>query len=252
MDDAKDSRDTDPRVAVITGGGGGIGGACARLLAGRGFTVFLVGRTSESLDAVRLAIEGASGRAVSFPADVRDWDRVQRLVEQVTTSYGRVDVLINGAGGQFHAAVNDISPRGWSAVIDTNLTGTFHMCRAMFPLLEASGGTIVNVVANVWQRAAPLMAHSGAARAGVVSLTRTLALEWAAYGIRVNALSPGITDTAGLRNYQPNLDERVARVPLQRAASAEEIADAAWFLAGPTGRYITGETLVIDGGLQLV
>lgn len=235
----------------MTGGGGGLGGACARLLADRGLAVVIMGRTLERLEAVRLDVEAAGGTVTSFPGDVRNWDRLQELHGMLAATHGRVDVLINSAGGQFHAAALDISPHGWSAVLETNLTGTFYACRTLFPLLRAARGSIVNVVAGVWQRAAPGMAHSGAARAGVVSLTRTLAVEWAEYGIRVNALSPGITDTPALRAHGGDHQGRVARVPLGRMATAEEVAEAAWFLAGPSGRYVTGETLVVDGGLQL-
>lgn len=134
--------------------------------------------------------------------------------------------------------------------MDTNLTGTFFACRRLFPLLAHRGGAIVNVVASVWQRPFPGMAHSGAARAGVVSLTRTLALEWASHGIRVNALSPGFTDTPAFRSRVGDLSGPAARVPLRRVASVEEVADAALFLARST--YTTGEVLTVDGGFQLI
>jgi citronellol/citronellal dehydrogenase len=238
-------------VAVITGGGGGIGGACARSFSREGYAVVLMGRTEESLRSVAEQIRDSSGEASTFVADVRNWDRIQELADQLKEQFGSVDILVNSAGGQFHAAATKISPNGWSAVIDTNLTGTFYMCRALHDLLADGTGSVVNVVANVWQRGAPEMAHSGAARAGVVSLTRSLALEWATDGIRVNALSPGLTDTAGLRNEGADMEAKAERVPLKRCATAEEVAEAAWFLAGPTGSYITGTVLVVDGGLQL-
>ena len=238
-------------VAVVTGGGGGIGGACARTLAREGFAVVLLGRTEASLQVVQEQIRATSGEASSFVADVRSWERIQELAGQLQERYGGVDILVNSAGGQFHAAATEISPNGWSAVVETNLTGTFYTCKALHDLLAETRGSIVNDVANVWQRGAPQMAHSGAARAGVISLTRTLALEWAPERIRVNALSPGLTDTAGLRNEAVDLDAKAARVPLKRWATPEEVAETAWFLAGPTGSYITGAVLVVDGGLQL-
>jgi citronellol/citronellal dehydrogenase len=240
------------RVAVVTGAGGGIGSATARGLAAAGHDVVLVGRTAESLEQVAADLNRDGGRAVAFPADVRNWERLGELAAMLERDFGRCDVLVNSAGGQFHAAAVDITPRGWAAVLETNLTGTFFACRRLFPLLCERGGAIVNVVANVWQRAAPRMAHSGAARAGVVNLTRTLALEWAQHGIRVNCVSPGLTDTPGLRSHTPDLTASVARVPLRRAADAGEVGALICMLAGPDAGYVTGEVLVVDGGLQLV
>jgi citronellol/citronellal dehydrogenase len=192
----------------------------------------------------------AGGVAHAFPADIRDWDRLGELREAIDGWSGRVDVLINAAGGQFHAPAERLTPNAWRAVVDTNLTGTFFVCRQLYPLLARAGGAIVNVVASVWQRPFPGMAHSGAARAGVVALTRTLALEWADQGVRVNALSPGFTDTPAFRSQVGDLSGPAGRVPLRRVASADEVADAAIFLARST--YTTGEVLTVDGGFQLM
>ena len=236
------------RVAVITGAGGGIGGACVRLLSAQGFSTILVGRTLETLESVARQVQ-PEAETIPFVCDVRDPERVARLAQEVEARFGRVDLLVNSAGGQFSAPAQDITTNGWSAVVSTNLDGTFYVCHALFPFLREAKGSIVNVVANIWQRAAPTKAHSGAARAGVVSLTRTLALEWAGLGIRSNAVSPGVTDTPGLRSHTPDLEPVVAQVPLGRAATAEEVAEAVLFLARAS--YITGEVLVVDGGLQL-
>jgi citronellol/citronellal dehydrogenase len=192
-----------------------------------------VGRTRASLEATGCE---------PFAADVRDLPRLQELASSVDD----VDVLVNCAGGQFVARADDISENGWRAVVETNLTGTWNACCAFRRALAArDGGAIVNVVADIWQGAAPGMAHSGAARAGVVSLTRTLAVEWAPE-IRVNALSPGLTDTPALRAYGTPSS---AGVPLRRLGTPEEMAEAVRYLVA--ARFVTGTVLVVDGGFQL-
>ncbi len=226
-------------TVVVTGGGGGIGRAICHRLAEGGWDVVAVGRTAEPLSALGCR---------TFLADVRDVERIAELADSLETC----DALVNCAGGQFLSAADDISPNGWQAVLQTNLTGTWNVCQALHPMLaQGTGGSIVNVVANVWQRAAPNMAHSGAARAGVVSLTRTLAVEWGPR-VRVNTLSPGIVDTPALRRYGNDIDMMAARTPLGRPGTPEEIATVAEFLVSPASSFITGATLVADGGIQLI
>jgi len=235
------------KLAVVAGAGSGIGQGCALRLADLGYRVVLVGRTEAKLAETEARIAEGGGRAEIFACDVRNWERLGEL--QALLADRGVDLLINCAGGQFYAKAMDISRNGWQAVIDTNLSGSFFICRQLYPALKLRGGSVVLVVANLWQRAAPGMAHSGAARAGVVNLARTLAIEWAPDRIRVNAVSPGVTDTPALRNY-PHQEETTKRVPLGRMATVDEVADAILFMG--LSQYITGEVLTIDGGLQLV
>jgi citronellol/citronellal dehydrogenase len=233
-------------TAVIAGGGSGIGRECARQLARLGYELTLVGRDAGKLDAAVEDIAAAGGTASAFSGDVRDWARMAALGARFKDA--GLDLLINSAGGQFTAPAAEITANGWRAVVETNLTGAFYLARHLLPALQARRGAIVNVVADLWRRPSPGLAHSAAARAGVVNLTRTLALEWAAFGIRVNAVSPGVTDTPALKRYSKHA-ETLAAVPLGRAARPEEVAEAILFLG--RSAYITGEVLTIDGGLNL-
>jgi citronellol/citronellal dehydrogenase len=232
------------RIAVIAGGGSGIGQGCAVRLAADGYSVVLVGRRKEKLDETAELIAEEGGAAQSYPGDVRDWDRMAEL--GALFADGGLDLLINSAGGQFAQRAAELSRNGWKAVVETNLDGAFFLARHLYPALAKRRGAIVNVVANLWQKGAATMAHSAAARAGVVNLTRTLAVEWARDGVRVNAVSPGFTDTSGLLDGYRALLETV---PLGRIGEVDEVVDAILFMAHAT--YITGEVLTIDGGLQL-
>lgn len=204
----------------------------------------LVGRDPAKLDATLGDIKRRGGSAEPFPADLRDWDRVAELAAHCGEG---IDLLVNSAGGQFAAPSSELTRNGWQAVMDTNLNGAFFLLRHLQPAFARRRGAAVMVVADIWRKPAPGLAHSAAARAGVVSLVRTLALEWASEGVRVNAVSPGFTDTPALdRRYAPMLGS----VPLGRIGQVDEVVDAVLFLGSAT--YITGEVLTIDGGLHLV
>jgi len=233
------------RIAVIAGGGSGIGQGTAIRLAGEGWRVILVGRNQDKLDKTVAFIAEAGGVAESFAGDVRDWDRMAELGAMVADE--GVDLLVNSAGGQFLKPSAELSRNGWKAVVETNLDGAFFLARLLYDPLAKRQGSIVNLVANLWQKGAAQMAHSAAARAGVVNLTRSLAIEWASEGIRVNAVSPGFINTPALLDRFGAL---IDTVPLKRIGTVEEVVDAICYLA--SAGYVTGEVLTIDGGLQLV
>jgi NAD(P)-dependent dehydrogenase (short-subunit alcohol dehydrogenase family) len=231
-------------IAVIAGGGSGIGRGCALRLASMGYEIVLVGRSADKLERTAAEIRTANGKVRTFAADVRDWDRLGELQRSLLDT--GVDLLINSAGGQFAQPSKELSRDGWQSVVDINLSGSFFLCRQLYPVLRMRRGAIVLIVANLWRKPAPTLAHSAAARAGVVNLMSTLALEWAGDGIRVNAVAPGLTDTPALLDQYRAL---VDRVPLKRIGTVDEVVDAILFMG--RSPYITGEVLSIDGGLHL-
>jgi citronellol/citronellal dehydrogenase len=243
------------RNVVISGGGTGIGYAIARELACLGATVILCSRSLDHLEPARAALEAAGGQAIALQCNIREPDAVETFWDAVSARVGQIHALVNNAGGQFLSAAVDISPNGWRAVIETNLSGTFNMCRAAYQHgMQANGGAIVNIVADMW-RGFPNMAHTGAARAGVVNLTQSLALEWADSGVRVNAVAPGLIDSSGLHSYpeavRGMLSAVAQEVPAQRMGTEAEVAAAVTFLLTPAAAYISGATLRIDGAGSL-
>src|SRR4051812_911365 len=238
------------QVALITGGGSGIGLATAREMTRLGAKVAICGRTPAKLEAARAELgEGC----LAVPCDIREPAQVEALVKQTIDTFGRVDMLVNNAGGQFPSPAQHISPNGFLAVIKNNLVGTFHMCREVANqwMIPQKGGRIVNVIANIY-RGFPGMVHTGAARAGVENMTMTLAVEWAQFGILVNAVAPGIIISSGTAQYPPQLLERgIKETPLKRAGTVDEVAASIVFLAGPAAQFITGTTLRMGGGQAL-
>lgn len=243
------------KTAVVSGGGTGIGRAIARELASLGATVVICSRAAEHLEPTRADIEKAGGRAIALTCNIRDADAVEAFWDSAIERAGPVDALVNNAGGQFLSPAESISPKGWHAVIETNLTGAFNMSRAAYLHgMRERGGAIINIVADMW-RGFPGMAHTGAARAGVVNLTQTLALEWAQSGVRVNAVAPGLIDSSGLKTYPEALRTQLATIakdiPAQRMGTEEEVAAAVAFLLSPAAAFISGATLRIDGAGSL-
>ena len=244
----------DGRVAVVTGGGSGLGRALAVELARLGADVAVAGRRPEPLaETVRL-VEGHGRRGLAQPTDVRDPAAVDALVEATVSELGRVDVLVNNAAGNFVVRAEDLSPNGWRAVVSIVLDGSFLCSRAAGRRMmeQGDGGAILSVIASYAWTGGPGTVHSAAAKAGVVALTRTLAVEWAQHGIRANCICPGPTDTEGAgAALWPTEDDRTrveATVPLGRLATPEEVAAWGAALLSPHAGYITGETLTIDGG----
>ena len=244
------------RVALVTGGGSGIGRAIALEYARKGGTVVVLGRRPEPLEeTVRLVKElGGTGDAVA--CDVRDAGAVTAAVDSIVERYGRLDALVNNAAGNFVVPAERLSPNGWRAVVDIVLNGTFFCTRAAAPhMLDAGRGAILNVIATYAWHGHPGTVHSAAAKAGVLAMTRTLAVEWAGRGIRVNCIAPGPTDTAGagaaLWATDAGRERVLGSVPMGRFATPEEIADCAVFLLSDRAAYITGEVLTVDGGQWL-
>lgn len=240
------------RVVIVTGGGSGIGRCVAHELAALGATVALLGRTAARLEAVAAEVAAASGRAEAWPCNIRDEGAARETVAQVVARHGRVDALVNNAGGQFPSALKDITQKGWEAVVQTNLTGGFLMAReCLTQSMQSNGGAIVNIVADNWG-GMPNMGHSGAARAGMVNFTETAAFEWAGYGVRVNAVAPGYVASSGMDAYPPAMRDTIRAmprtVPLRRFGTEAEVSAAIVFLLSPAAAFITGVTLRVDGG----
>jgi NAD(P)-dependent dehydrogenase (short-subunit alcohol dehydrogenase family) len=248
-------RDAKP-VALVTGGGTGIGRAIGVGLARDGFNLVIASRSPEHLAEGATELRGQGARVLEVPTDVRVPEQVDRLLEAVREEYGRLDVLVNNAAGNFVAPAEKVTPNGWRAVVGIVLDGTFLCSRAALPLLRGSPSpSIVNIVASYAWMAGPGTAPSAAAKAGVLALTRTLAVEWARYGVRVNAVAPGPVRTEGTDRQlwiSEQLVESIRReIPLGRFGTPEEIADSVRFLVGPRASYITGQVLAVDGGQWL-
>jgi len=255
-------------VAFVTGGGTGITGGVARALAEAGANVALVSRKLEHLEPAANAInaarkrdsptvrEGSSvdphaGEAMAIAADVRNPDEVEKALAATVERFGKVDIVVNGAAGNFLCAAEELSPNGFGTVVDIDLKGSFNVCRVAFNQLKQHRGQILNISATLHYLGTPMQLHVSAAKAGVDALTTNLAVEWGRYGIRVNAIAPGpIGDTEGMKRLVPEpIKEKLKqRIPLGRFGLIEDIENAAVFLCSDAASYINGAIIVVDGG----
>ena len=240
------------QTIIVTGGGSGIGRCTAHELASLGAHVALVGRTLDKLEAVRAEIAEDGGSASAHACDIRDESVVGQTIDAVLQSRGRLDGLVNNAGGQYRTAMKTITTKGFEAVVRNNLTGGFIFMReAYLRWMEANGGAIVNIIADIWH-GWPDYAHSGAARGGMLTLSETAACEWAAAGVRVNTVAPGGIASSGFDTYTPEAQAKILEypptVPLQRYGTEAELSSAIVYLLSPGAAYITGTCIRVDGG----
>ena len=246
----------DGQVALITGGGTGIGRVTALGLARLGARVAICGRRAEPLEATARELAQAAGgddKVLWKTCDIREPEQIAAVVGATLEKLGRIDLLVNNAGGQFPSPAESITPRGWDAVVRNNLNGTFYMTRevATRAMMPQRGGRVVNVIAQIF-RGFPGFAHTGAARAGVENLTMTLSVEWAQHKILVNAIAPGIILSSGTSRYPPELLEAGRKqTPLKRLGTEDEVAQGIIYLLSPAAAFITGSTLYMDGGARL-
>ncbi|MGH7280881.1 MAG: SDR family oxidoreductase [Polyangiaceae bacterium] len=241
----------DGHVAIVTGGGSGIGLGIAKSLAELGAKVAICGRKQERLDEAKKIL--GDSLAFSSVCDIREPDQIAVFVDSVKAALGPADILVNNAGGQFPTTAESVSLRGWEAVIRNNLNGTFFMTQSVATkhMIPRQTGRIVNIIANI-ARGFPGMVHTGAARAGVENMTKTLAIEWAQHNIQICAIAPGIIKSSGIDQYPPELVAMSrARTPAKRLGSVDEVANLAVYLASDAASFVTGVTWYIDGGAHL-
>ena len=245
------------RTALVTGGATGIGQAISRRLGQLGAKVMIASRNPESLAAAAAGFAADDGLDIAWKRlDVREDAMVKAVIDEVAETHGGLDILINNAAGNFFCPTAELSANGWRAVIDIDLNGTFYCCRHAYPYLKAApaGGRIISISTTRANSGWPGAAHAGAAKAGIQSLMRALAVEWGDDGIRANFISPGpIAGTVGVQKLYEDRgrgEEIRQQVPLGRYGEGEEIANAVAYLASPAGAYVTGAELAVDGGRQ--
>lgn len=245
----------DARVVFVAGGTSGINLGIAEAFAKDGAKVAVLSRQQEKVDAAVARLSGLGAKAMGFAADVREYDKVAAALASCREAFGEIDVLISGAAGNFLSPAETLSSKGFQTVISTDLVGTFNVMRAGWEHLRKPGASVINISAPQSWLPTPLQVHVCAAKAGIDQVTRTLAIEWGAAGIRVNSIAPGpIKGTEGMRRLAPNEAAEKAwadAVPLKRWGSVDEIAEAAKWLSSPAAAYVTGVVLPVDGGWSL-
>ena len=242
------------RVAFVTGGGTGITGGIARALSEYKAKVVLISRKIENLEPAAKLITDAGGTAFPFACDVRDYTSVEAAIAATVERFGKIDIVVNGAAGNFLCAAEELSANGFGTVVDIDTKGTFNVCRAAVEELKKTRGSILNISATLHYVGTPMQIHVSAAKAGVDAITRNLAVEWGRYGIRVNGIAPGpIADTEGMKRLvpEPVKEKLQKRIPLQRFGLIKDIENAAIFLCSDAASFINGETIVVDGGQWL-
>ncbi|MBT8451779.1 MAG: SDR family oxidoreductase [Deltaproteobacteria bacterium] len=240
-------------VVLITGGGTGIGRVAATEMGLLGAKIAICGRRPDPLQNAVSDLESKGIEAFGAPCDIREPEAIASYVDAVLERFGHIDVLINNAGGQFPTTAETLSPKGFAAVVRNNLIGTWAMTHAVAnkAMIPRKRGRIVNVIAQII-RGFPGMVHTGAARAGVDNMTKTLAVEWALHGIRVNAVAPGVIVTSGTKQYPPALlDTAEKSNPLKRLGTAEEVSHLITYLASRYADFVAGQTFYIDGGASI-
>jgi len=243
----------DGHVAIVTGGGSGIGLSTAVALGELGARIAICGRKKEKLEHAASLMRDKGIVVMAEACDIREVDQIAAFADKVKSELGRASVLVNNAGGQFPVTADMVTQRGWEAVIRNNLNGTFFMTQTIATkhMIPARRGRIVNVIANI-ARGFPGMVHTGAARAGVENMTKTLAVEWAEHNIQVNAIAPGVIRTTGTDQYPPELVEASRKkTPMKRLGSAGEVAQLIVYMACDAAHFVTGECWYIDGGAHL-
>ena len=241
------------KTALVSGGGSGLGKAIAYTFARLGADLVLCGRNPEKLASAKAQIEKTGVQCDTHQMTIREPDQVDAMIAEVFEAHGNLDVLVNNAGGQFPLPAIDITPKGWNAVVDTNLNGTWYMMQAAARQWRdrEQPGSIVNIVADIW-RGLPDMAHTCAARAGVIYMSKTVAVEWSPLNIRVNCVAPGCCETEAFSLYPPDAAVRYeVSNPMLHSGDAMDIAEAVIYMSAPSGKFVTGEVLTVDGGQQL-
>ncbi|MEH0156180.1 SDR family oxidoreductase [Limibacter armeniacum] len=240
------------QTILVTGGGSGIGKAIAKACLQHGAQVIIASRKEEKLQTALEELQ-TYGQCRYIVCDIREPEMISKLATDIKEQEGKLDILVNNAGGQFPSRAEDISNNGWNAVINNNLNGTWLMTQTLAKtfFIPQKQGNVVNIIANIF-RGFPGMVHTGAARAGVENMTKTLAVEWSPYNIRLNAVAPGIIKSTGLEQYPPEMLKGLSdNIPMKRLGTTEEVANLCLFLGSPLAAYITGETIYIDGGQRL-